>query len=57
MQSFFYICEYFGITPMEFFDFDDKCQKETNTLLEEMKKLDYKQTNLILEVVKCINKR
>lgn len=56
MQSFFYICEYFGITPMQFFDFDDTCLTETNSLLEEMQKLDYKQTKLILDLVKEINK-
>ena len=57
MQVFFYICEYFGITPMEFFDFDDECPKETNSLLEEIKKLDYKQTKIVFEVVKNINKK
>ena len=56
MQSFFYICEYLGITPMQFFDFDDTCLTETNNLLEEMKKLDNKLTRLILDLVKEINK-
>ena len=26
MQSFFYICEYLGVTPQEFFD-EEKCLK------------------------------
>ena len=56
MQSFFYICEYLGITPMQFFDFDDTWPTETNSLLEEMKKLDNKLTRLILDLVKEINK-
>lgn len=56
MKSFFYICEYLGITPMQFFDFDDTWPTETNSLLEEMQKLDYKQTKLILDLVKEINK-
>ena len=41
---------------MQFFDFDDTCLTETNSLLEEMQKLDYKQTKLILDLVKEINK-
>ena len=56
MQSFFYICEYFRITPMEFFDFDNKYPKETNRLLKKVKSLDYKQRNLIIELVKYMKK-
>lgn len=56
MQSFFYICEYFGITPMEFFNFDDEYPSDTNQLITNMQKLDYKQTKLILDLVKEINK-
>ena len=56
MQSFLHICEYLGITPMEFFNFDDECPSDTNQLITNMQKLDYKQTNLILDLVKEINK-
>lgn len=56
MQSFFYICEYLGITPMDFFNFDDECPSDTNKLITNMQKLDYKQTKLILDLVKEINK-
>ena len=41
---------------MQFFDFDDTWPTETNSLLEEMKKLDNKLTRLILDLVKEINK-
>ena len=57
MKSFFYICEYFDITPMEFFDFDNDCPTENKRILEEFKKLDYKQTKTILEVIKWMHKK
>ena len=57
MKSFFCICEYFDITPMEFFDFDNDCPTENKRILEEFKKLDYKQTKTILEVIKWIYKK
>ena len=41
---------------MEFFNFDDECPSDTNQLITNMQKLDYKQTNLILDLVKEINK-
>lgn len=56
MKSFLYICEYLDITPMEFFDFDNKYPKENKMILEEINKLDYKQTKLIIELLKDMNK-
>ena len=34
MTVFFYICEYFGITPMEFFDVDTKDPPKVNELIQ-----------------------
>ena len=42
---------------MEFFDFDNDCPTENKRILEEFKKLDYKQTKTILEVIKWIYKK
>lgn len=33
LTGFFYICEYFGITPKEFFDYDVENPKASNELL------------------------
>ena len=44
-------------TMMEFFDFDNDCPTENKRILEEFKKLDYKQTKTILEVIKWIYKK
>ncbi len=54
MQSFFCICDYLGITPYQFFQFDDECPKHTDELVKDIQKLDYKQTKLIHEVIKEI---
>lgn len=57
MASFFYMCEYLGITPKEFFDYDLENPKLSEELINEIKHLDYAETNHILEIVKDINKR
>lgn len=57
LTVFFYICEYFDITPMEFFDFDNESPKLLQELFDELRKLDYRETTHILEIVKDINKR
>lgn len=40
MVAFFYICEYLGITPKEFFDYDNALPDTTRILLESIQKLD-----------------
>lgn len=54
-MGFLYICEYFEITPEEFFS-DTSSPKKTNELLDEIKKLTPDQTEHILQVVKDITK-
>lgn len=55
MSGFFYICEYFGITPREFFDFEIATPRETKELVCEIEKLSAKQIEHILAVVKDIS--
>ena len=40
MQSFFYICEYLGITPQEFFDEGNSYPSQLSELIEDLKKLN-----------------
>ena len=40
LQGLFYICEYFGITPQQFFDEGDTFPVQLAELVEELKKLD-----------------
>ena len=49
-----YICEYFNITPAEFFDPDAADPGGTADLLEEIKKLSPVQTSHIIQIVNDI---
>ncbi len=40
MTTFFFICDYLGITPMEFFDTGSRNPTKVNELLEHAKKLN-----------------
>lgn len=42
MQTFFYICEYFGIVPQEFFDEGNKYPERLSSLVEKLKRVDEK---------------
>ena len=57
MSVFFYICEYFKITPIEFFDYENEDPKLSEELITELRKLDYAETKHLLEIVKDINKK
>jgi len=57
MTGFFYICEYFEITPQEFFNADALAPQKSKELLREIEKLSPEQTEHILLVVKDISKR
>lgn len=55
MTGFFYICDYFHITPQEFFDAEAQTPQKTNELLHELKKLSAQQTEHILQIVRDLN--
>lgn len=52
MQVFFYICEYFQITPQEFFDEKNPALGKINQISEEIKNLDDFQLDTVMAVVK-----
>ena len=56
MTGFFYICDYFGITPKEFFDFGIDSPKLSSEIIAEIQKLSYEKSVHILEVIKDLNK-
>ncbi len=48
MNTFFYICDYFKISPMEFFDTENRNPAKSNELIEAVKGLsNEKLENLI----------
>jgi len=57
MTVFFYICEYLGITPKEFFDDENKNPQRLNALIEDLKKLDEKSLIHIAGLAKELSKK
>lgn len=53
LQGLFYICEYFNITPQQFFDVGNDNPAQLAELVEDLKKLD----NRTLEAVSVIAKK
>lgn len=56
MSAFFFICDFLGITPKEFFDTDSKNPEDLRTLTENLKKLDQNQLQNISSIVKGLIK-
>ena len=57
MQSFFYICEYLGVTPQEFVDEGNTCPEALREFIAEAKQLDSKSMQYILGIMKELNSR
>jgi len=57
MTVFFYICEYFGITPMEFFDNSLKNPELIGQAIEGLKNLDDSDVLLILNHINRLQKK
>ncbi len=56
MTYFFYICEYLGITPREFFDEESTCPARLKNLIEDLKGLSPDQLNTIKLLIREFNK-
>lgn len=56
LLGFFYICEFFGISPQEFFDENRAAPLKTAELLTEIGKLSPEQAEHILLIIKDIAK-
>lgn len=54
MPVFLYICEYFGITPKEFFDDSIENPARLNEAIEDLKKLDADALASVASVIKEI---
>ena len=54
LQVLFWICEYFGITPQQFFDDGNTDPAELSDLIEILKKLDKPALDSITEIAKRI---
>ena len=57
MQSFFYICEYLGVTPKEFFDDKNADPAALREFIQEARRLDPKSMEYILGIMKELNSK
>lgn len=56
MTAFFYICDYLGVTPKEFFDTEESNPQKINELLEAAKKLNSEQLEHLIALAKGLSK-
>lgn len=56
MQVFFYICEYLGVTPSEFFDEGNSSPSEYRELLEDLKALDRESRRNVAAIIKGLKR-
>lgn len=55
MQAFFYICEYLGVTPQEFFDEGNLYPDVLCDFIAEAKKLDSQSMEYLLGIMRKLN--
>ena len=55
MHAFFFICEYLGVTPAQFFDKDNQNPALLNDALSEIRKLDEASLAHIMGLAKELN--
>ena len=56
MTVFFYICEYLGVTPSEFFDVEVQDPSKVRELSEAVKGLKSEQLDMIIALAKGLGK-
>lgn len=57
MTGFFYICEFFELTPQEFFDPELSSPKKVRELQHEFGKLTAQQAEHVLQIVRDITQK
>lgn len=55
MSGFFFICEYLGIEPMQFFDVQTASPLKTTEILTEIGRLSPEKAEHVLQIIKDIN--
>ena len=57
LEGIFFICEYLGVTPSEFFDMDSSNPSKLDAIVKDMKKLNDKQLDTIATLGKDLIKK
>ena len=55
MAGFFYICDYLGITPQDFFDLNTASPIKTTELIQQIQKLPPSKAEHILQIIRDLN--
>lgn len=55
MTGFIYICEYFGLTPQEFFDTETSSPSKSKEISNEIKRLPPEYAEHILKIIQGLN--
>ena len=56
MAVFFFICEYLGVTPYEFFDEGSKYPESISSIVKDLQHLDERQLTMIAGLVRDLSK-
>lgn len=56
MAQFLAICEFLGVTPMVFFDFDNHNPKKSAAVNDKLKGLSDEQLSIVLSMIDQMNK-
>ena len=51
MNGFFFICDFLGITPQQFFDFDNTQPELLDSVIQDLKRLNKRQLQNISEII------
>lgn len=57
MTEFFYICEYFGITPAEFFDVSHNNPSKLSDTIDELRSLKDEDIDIIAPIIHQLSSR
>ena len=57
MSLFFFICEYLGITPQEFFDFESEQPELLDNVISNLKMLNKRQLKNIAEIAEDLTRK
>ncbi len=57
MSLFFFICEYLGITPQEFFDFESEQPELLDNVISNLKMLNKRQLKNIAEIAEDLARK
>lgn len=57
LEGIFFICEYLGVTPSEFFDMDSANPSKLDAIIADLKKLNDKQLDTIAILVKDLTQK